>query len=290
MRAEVARPLALAAAALGAAAVLAARAPAPATSDAASALGGARTVVVGSLFLRAEALRRAGRFDELPALYRRVLELDPTSSSAVDHLAGVLAYDLRTTAPTEAGRVRWWAEADARVREALARAPRDPVLLTRCADLLLVAPALDPAVAAAGRDAGRDLDLEGLRAAAAAAAETADVPRVGRLHLELVARHAPRVAAERLAAHAPGTDEALRLGRTVLAARAAPLLELYLDPGPDAPPAAVVLDVGLDAVRRVAEALGATPPRPDEARRVVDAYARAVGRPDVVAALRRGVR
>ena len=64
------------------------------------AMACARPVVVGSLFLRAEALRKAGRLDEVPALYRRILELDPTSSSAVDHLAGILAYDLRTTAPT----------------------------------------------------------------------------------------------------------------------------------------------------------------------------------------------
>jgi len=152
---DVARPLALGAACVGVAWFLAAQAPPPA-ADAAAALGGARPVVVGSLFLRAEALRKAGRLDEVPALYRRILELDPTSSSAVDHLAGILAYDLRTTAPTGSGRVSWWREADALVSAALVRSPDDPLLLTRRADLLLLVPALDAAVAAAIAESGRD--------------------------------------------------------------------------------------------------------------------------------------
>ena len=157
MTGDVARPLALAAVCLVGAWFLAAQAP-PRTTDAAAALGGARPVVVGSLFLRAEALRKAGRLDEVPALYRRILELDPTSSSAVDHLAGILAYDLRTTAPTAAGRVSWWREADALVSAALARSPDDALLLTRRADLLLLVPALDPAVAAAIAAGGRVAD------------------------------------------------------------------------------------------------------------------------------------
>lgn len=289
MTGDVARPLALGAACVGVAWFLAAQAPPPA-ADAAAALGGARPVVVGSLFLRAEALRKAGRLDEVPALYRRILELDPTSSSAVDHLAGILAYDLRTTAPTGSGRVSWWREADALVSAALVRSPDDPLLLTRRADLLLLVPALDAAVAAAIAESGRDADLEALRALRRAADVTGGIPRLGRLHLELVARHAPRVAAVRLAEGRVGVEEALALGDEVLRRRGDVLAELSLDADPDAPPAALVLQAGLHLVRRVAEDLRAAPPRLEEARTLLAAYEKYVGRADVVEPLRRRLR
>lgn len=290
MRAEVVRPLLLAAAALAGALALAAYAP-PRATDAAAALGGARPLVVGSLFLRAEALRAQGRLDEVPALYRRILELDPTSSSAVDHLAGILAYDLRTTAPTAEGRVGWWREADTLVAAALVRAPDDALLLTRRADLLLLVPALDSAVADALKAAGRDRDLEALRALRRAAERSAGIPRLGRLHLDLVARHAPRVAAERLA-DGRGDDarEALAIGDEVLRTRASALADLSLDDAPDAPPASIVLEAGLNLVRRFAADVEASPPRPDDARALLDAYEKYVGRADVVAPLRRRLR
>lgn len=287
MNAGLVRPLALAAVALAAAVGLAAGS-APAPSDAAGALGGARPLVVGSLFLRAEALRAQGRLDEVPALYRRILELDPTSSNAVDHLAGILAYDLRTTAPTAAGRVGWWREADRLVADALARSPDDALLLTRRADLLLLVPTLDPAVAEALTASGRDRDLEALRALRRAAERSAGIPRLGRLHLELVARHAPRVAAERLAAgQASAALEALSIGDEVLRTRRDALADLSLDDAPDAPPASVALEGGLNLVRRVAADLEASPPRLDDARALVDAYEKYVGQADVVAPLRR---
>jgi tetratricopeptide (TPR) repeat protein len=289
VRAEVVRPLALAAVAVAVAFALSARTPPPA-ADAAAALGGARPLVVGSLFLRAEALRAQGRLDEVPALYRRILELDPTSSSAVDHLAGVLAYDLRTTAPTPAGRVGWWREADVLVAAALERSPDDPLLLTRRADLLLLAPTLDPAVADALAASGRDRELEALRALRRAAAASAGIPRLGRLHLELVVRHAPRVAAERLAGGRGGGDEALEIGDEVLRTRREPLAEIFLDDAPDAPPAAIVLEAGLRLVRRVAADLAASPPRLDDARALVETYAKYVGPADVVEPLRRRLR
>ncbi|MFO0932151.1 MAG: hypothetical protein U1E39_05525 [Planctomycetota bacterium] len=286
----MARPLSLAAAAFGGAVALAALVPPPPT-DAAAALGGARPLVVGSLFLRAEALRAQGRLDEVPALYRRILELDPTSSSAVDHLAGILAYDLRTTAPTPAGRVGWWREADTLVADALARTPDDPLLLTRRADLLLLVPTLDAAVADALVASGRDRDLEALRALRRAAALSAGIPRLGRLHLELVARHAPRVAAERLAdGRAPDVLEALAVGDEVLRTRRDALADLSLDDAPDAPPAAVALEAGLRLVRRVAADLEASPPRLDDARALVDTYEKYVRQADVVAPLRRRLR
>jgi hypothetical protein len=124
-----------------------------------------------------------------------------------------------------------------------------------------------------------------------AAAPSAGIPRLGRLHLELVARHAPRVAAERLAdGRAPDVLEALAIGDEVLRTRRDALADLSLDDAPDAPPASVALEAGLNLVRRVAADLEASPPRPDDARALLDAYAKYVGREDVVAPLRRRLR
>src|SRR5204863_3640373 len=84
-RAVTRRALALVAvAALCAAAALAAASP-PAPSSAGASLGGARVVLVDALFLRAEALRKEGRVDDVPAIYRRILEPDPGSDVAVGH-------------------------------------------------------------------------------------------------------------------------------------------------------------------------------------------------------------
>lgn len=267
--------------------------PPPVVRDPAAALGGVRTVVVGSLFFRARALAKEGRLDEVAAAYRRILELDPTSVAATDHLASVLAYDLRLLAPTDEGRVGWWREADALVARASDTLPDDPVLAARRADLLLVTPRLDPAVARALRDdeaAGRrDVDGEALRALRAATADERPPARVGRRAIELVARHAPRVAAERFAA-GRSPQEALALGEEVLLRHGPALSELHLDGDPEGPPALVVLAAGLRVVQRVAEALRGAPPALAEARLLVDTYAEAMGDDPVVVALRARLR
>jgi hypothetical protein len=285
----VALPLALAAACAGGAFVLGRR-PAASEPDAAAALGGLRTVIVGSLFLRAEGLSRQGRFDEVPAIYRRILELDPSSASAIDHLADVLAYRLRVTAPTDEGRVRWWREADALVREGLERAPDSVRLLWRRADLRLTVPAVDPAVARALRAEPVDHDLVAVESLAKAALLGDAGPRLGRIHLEQLARHAPRVAAERLARGDPAADRVLALGKAVLDARAAVLDELGMSLEAGGPSAALVLGAGLGLVEGVRDALRSSPPDREAARRLLDVYDRLLGETPASAALRPLVR
>ncbi len=238
------------------------------------ALGGAKPLVVDALFLRAEALRREGRADELPALYRRILEIDPGSDVAVDYLSDVLARDLGPQAPTPEARADWIEEALSLVETALGRDPQSARLHWRRADLLENV-ARDDAVLRQRLLARRvDRRLEALRELAAAARITGSIPRLGRIHLEMAARLAPVLAAERLVAGAPGTDEALRLGDEVLRERRTELLELILDPD-DPGSAAFRLYGGLALLRVVRERLEARPPAREEAKFLIAQYAKA---------------
>ena len=277
----------LAAAALGAAAALSAAAGRPPAS-AASSLGGARVVLVDLLFFRADALRKEGRADEVPAVYRRILELDPGSDVAVDFLADVLASDLRALAPTPEARVRWWDEADALVRDAIRRDPGSARLRYRAAMLRLVVPNLDPAVAAALSARGVDREREGLRYLAAAAARAGSIPRLGFAHLEALAIWAPRIAAERLArGDSAASEEALATARAALTERGEELASFFLgDATPErALPAKLVLLAGVNLVAHVRDALAARPPRTAEARSLLDTYVKAVGEDGVSRAL-----
>lgn len=269
-----ARALALAGAALCAACLSTLAVP-PRPRRPFDALGGAKPLVVDALFLRAEALRREGRADELPALYRRILEIDPGSDVAVDYLSEVLARDLGPQAPTPAARADWIDEALSLVETALARDPGSARLHWRRADLLENVARGDAVVAQ--RLLARRLDrrLEALRELAAAARITGSIPRLGRIHLEMAARLAPVLAAERLVAGAPGADEALRLGDEVLRTRRAELDELILDPD-DPGSAAFRLYGGLALLRVVRERLEARPPAREEARFLIAQFEKAV--------------
>lgn len=260
--------------------------PSAAPGDPAAGLGGLRTAVVGGMFLRGEALRREGRLDEAVALWQRMLALDPDAVSARDHLADVLAHDLRAAAPDDEVRVRRWRDAEALVDDGLARDPDAVRLLWRKADLLLVVPAGDAVVATALAAAGRDREREAIDALTRAARLAGDVPRLGRIHLELLARTLPRLAAQRLAARDASVDGLLRAGAEVLKARRDELDELVLDPEPPYVPASVVLQGGLALVAAVRAAVEARPPRLDEARRLLDGYVSTVGDDRVAEALR----
>lgn len=267
-------PLAFASVALLAAALLGLASPPPPRRPF-EALGGAKPLVVDALFLRADALRREGRIDELPALYRRILELDPGSDVAVDFLADIEARDLGPQAPTPQARAAWFEEALSLVEGGLRRDPASARLHWRRADLLEHV-ARDDALVRERLLARRiDRRLEALRELAAAARLAGSLPRLGRIHLEAAARLAPALAAERLAARAPGLEEALRLGDQVLSDRRDDLDALVLDPD-DPGPASFRLYGGLALVRLVAEKLGARPPALDEARAAVALYARSV--------------
>ncbi len=268
------RALLLAAASFVVAGLLASTAP-PRARPPFDALGGAKPLVVDALFLRADALRRAGRADELPALYRRILEIDPGSDVAVDYLADVEARDLAPEAPSPEARAGWVEEALSLVESALARDPASARLHWRRADLLENV-AGGHAVLRERLLARRvDRRLEALRELAAAARLTGSIPRLGRIHLAAFCRLAPVVAAERLVAGAPGYDEALRLGDEVLAVRREELEELQLDPD-DPGPAAFRLYGALALLRLVRERLDARPPALEQARALIALYAKSV--------------
>jgi hypothetical protein len=69
--------------------------------DAGLILGGARTVVVDLLWLRADLRRTQGHTLELPALYNVIAELDPKNSLAWEYHADVLIANLPLTAAGE---------------------------------------------------------------------------------------------------------------------------------------------------------------------------------------------
>ena len=273
---------------LGAASAISATWGRDATGDAAASLGGARVLVVDALFLRAEALRMDGRADEVPPIYRRILELDPGSDAAIDFLADVEAHDLLGLAPSPEARVRWWSEASDLVAQGLRKNPRSARLHWRAAELLLHVPEREPAVAARLEADRRDRKLEALRLLAEAARLSEDIPRLGFLHLDELTRLAPRLAAERLAALAPRAqvDECLALGREVLRLREDALSQFFFDDRPAGPlPAVLVLRGGLALVGNVRDFLEASPPRRADARGLLDAYVAAVGKDPVASAL-----
>ena len=242
---------------------------------------------VDALFFRAEALRRRGLVEEVPALYRSILEVDPGSEAAIDFLADAEAHDLLGLAPTPAARVRWFEDAFDLVAEGLKRNPRSARLHWRAADLLLYVPDQHAEVAARLDAEKRDRRLEALRHFVAAARLTESLPRLGFAHLEGVARLAPRLAAERLAAGALSAqvDEPLSLGQEILSLRGEALGSFILDEEPFPRTAAERLRGGLHLVLAFRDDLAASPPRKDEARELLEAYVSAVGRDPVARAL-----
>jgi hypothetical protein len=262
--------------------------PAPPSDDPGAALGGARPVLSGALFLRAEALRREGRSDEVAATYRRILEVDPGNDAARDLLVEILVTEVRELAPTPEGRVRWWREGLRLVEEGLARDPGSVRLHWRRADLLLGVADRDPAVGAACDAEGRDRAADGFASLREAVRRAGSVPGHGRIHLEAVTLRAPLEAARRWAA---GGDPApfLDAGAEALALRPDDLSLLLLDP--DRPvTAALALQGGLRLVARVRDAMAAVPPRRDEARALLDAYESVLGADPVASALAPRVR
>jgi hypothetical protein len=276
-------------ASLGLAAGLGAAAGPRDRADLPASLGAARALFVDALFLRAEALRGHGRVDEVPGLYRRILDLDPDNEAAIDFLADVLARDLRASAATPAGRVRWWTAARDLVDAGLARRPDSARLHFRAGDLFTALPAADPDVRAHLAASGVDADGRGLEHLARAARLAGSLPKWGFLHLDALVRLSPRLAADRLARGAPGVDEALAAGDALLALRSRELGEFLLDPDP-ALAAGQRLEAALHLVKGVRRALSADPPDRDAARRLHEAYERLVADDAVARALRPLVR
>lgn len=236
------------------------------------ALEAAKTLGVDALFLRGEALRTQGRADELIGLYQRILDLDPGNEAAIDFLSDVEAKDLRTLAPDEKGRVRWWRAGWDLISGALRANPRSGRLHFRAADLLLNVAGLDPAVSAALASEGRDRELEGLRHLAEAARIDGYLKHWGYAHLDRLAHAAPRIAAQRLATGEPGADEALSIAEEALVTRRADLEDFVLDP---VPPFATAFDRLLAStllVKAVRGRMEASPPEGDAARDLLSHY------------------
>jgi tetratricopeptide (TPR) repeat protein len=274
----------LAGALLGAAAFLGSQATGR-PGGAASSLGGLRPLSVNAIYLRADALRAQGRHEEVAALYRRILDLDPSSEEALDFLAATQGYDLRAAAPAEEDRVRIYLGALELLESALRRNPGSPRLHWRTADLLFHVPDDDPVVAAALERSGRDRLGEALGHLLVAIRATGSIGGLVE-HLDDMVRLAPRVAAERLVEGRPGVEDALAAGEETLRLRSEELASFE--------PSMVVsgsaldrLRAGIRLVRRVASDLAASPPRLEEARSLLQTYEEALGADLVTEALRR---
>ena len=164
-------------------------------------LGGWRVLAVDVLALRAEALRRQGRLEELPALYEAMVELDPGNAAGTAALAEAISTFLVPDAPTSEERRQRWLEAFRLVERGLAAHPESALLTSEASHLLL-------GVAESRPDLERDVDALyggpstrealGLGYLLAAARTTELLPRSGRAHLSALAREAPRLAARAL--------------------------------------------------------------------------------------------
>lgn len=245
-------------------------------------MGGLRVIAVDAIFLRAEALREAGRVEEVVPLYRTVLELDPDNVAALDFLAALYAYDLLSLAPDDDARLAWWEEARRLVLDGLARHPDDPALRMRQADLLLEVGPRYPGLDARLQQRFGDTRRQGLELLLGIARDTPNLGRRGRMHLLLLAQGIPVAAAARLPGGPEAVDPVLALGDELLRIRGPDLAQmrlLQMDLMPGAPEEGVPLDVllprGLAVVRAVQQALAEG--RTADAARETAAYAEAGG-------------
>lgn len=206
--------LALAGVALLAGAAALHPAPAPAAGPLAAlgrSLGGWRVAAVDVLALRADALRRAGRSDELVAVYEAMVGLDPGNAAATEALAALLVAEGLRVARSDDERLERWTDGMRLLQAGIAEHPASALLAMRAGLLLLedaeATPGLAGRVAARMGGAGARV-ATGLSFLAAAAEAEEHLPRTGRAHLVALAREAPRRAAEALAQGA--RDEEVR--------------------------------------------------------------------------------
>ena len=258
-------------------------------------LGGWRVVAVNALFLRAEALRAAGRTEELFALYQALVELDPDNDAAIDALAREQVENLLPTAPTLDARVAWWNQAWRLTERGLAANPRSARLMFRAADLLLEQadrrPGLDSALDRAFGGSSRREAL-GLSWLLAAARTTGYLPKVGRLHLIGLARAAPLLAARALRRGDPPAHVAALLSAAEdlqrMHGRVLPEIVEYAVVPPGLPPRRVpldrVLEASIAAVRAALSVASGASREPLDA--ALAAYVEAAGETELAAVLR----
>ncbi len=218
-------------------------------------LGGVRVLASDVLFLRADRLRAEGRYEEVPALYAAVQDLEPDNPAAADFLVAVQAFDLLADAPD--GRVRRarWDTAWDLLQRARARYPDDPSLMVREADLLLEVPTLHPDLVPAIDERVPDRALRALRLLLRAAEATPTLPRRGRHHILVLTELVPVLAYQHIQ---DGTaEDYLAIGERLLALRPRLLAAMpVLTSKDDGETFATVprdrfLRLGIDAVREI---------------------------------------
>jgi hypothetical protein len=212
-------------------------------------------LAIDAMFLRAEALRRRGRAEEVPALYETILDLDPRNDAAVDFLAGAYAYDLLPGAADPAGKLDWWVAADDLVERGLRARPGSIRLLFASFLLLVEVPERAGIVEAVERrvPARERLALERLMGAVRAAPT---LPKGERTHLVYAAGYVPFVAARALAGGGPPEDveRALAAGDEALRLRPWDLSQVWASPDGKTR-LDEALAAGLAAVRAARDAL-----------------------------------
>lgn len=188
---------------LGAAAALH-PAPAPAASPLAAlgrSLGGWRVAAVDVLALRADALRRQGRSDELVAVYEAMVGLDPGNASATEALAALLVAEGLRVAQDDDERLQRWSDGMRLLQAGIVVHPGSALLAMRAGLLLLEDAEATPGLCARVDErlgGGSTRVATGLAFLAAASGAEEHLPRTGRAHLVALAREAPRRAAEAL--------------------------------------------------------------------------------------------
>ena len=235
-------------------------------------LGGWRVLAVDVLALRADALRRQGRLEELPQLYEAMVELDPGNAAGTEALADAIAEQVLPGAPTPELRRERWLEAWRLLERGLQVHPDSALLAFRASGMLLdVAerePDLERAVDALfGGPSRREALGLGYLLAAARAQES--LPRSGRAHLTSLARESSRLAARALARGQSATEVLARLGAADELRRLHPLalaeIELLGEPSPAEPqgrplPLLVLLEESARLLRAALEARDAGVP------------------------------
>ncbi len=263
-------------------------------------MGGLRVLVIDILFIRADALVRSGRAEELAEaqqLYETILLLDPANDTAHAFLVDMHVLQMLPLGTTREARFGWWREGWDLAHRGLDLNPTSAQLHYRIAEMLInvgVSPVayvkeLLPLVEERVEPHRRATLLVHL---AEACRLRENLPTRGYSHPGQLQVVAPEVAA---GAAREGNEDlyvlAYGAGLELLKRHEARLAQMLTEGGELAPIAgghvdrATLLKAGLGAVTRIRKALKNG--RPAEAQRVVEAYAAQAGQNRVLDALRR---
>ncbi len=262
-------------------------------------MGGLRVLVIDILFIRADALVRSGRAEELAEaqqLYETILLLDPANDTAHAFLVDMHVLQMLPLGTTREARFGWWREGWDLAHRGLDLNPGSAQLHYRIAEMLInvgvspvayvkeLLPLVEDLVP------NRRARLLGHLAEACRLRE--NLPTRGYSHIGQLQVVAPEIAAD---AAREGNEDlyvlAYGAGLELLKRHEARLAQMLTEGGELAPIAgghvdrATLLKAGLGAVTRIRKALKNG--RPADAQRVIEAYAAQAGQNRVLDALRR---